>query len=276
MRLKAGQEKMGTGFTLLELVVSASLVLVLASLTLPAINSARAKAQRVQCLENQRQIILGWSLFAGDHSGRLPANGYTPGGGDPANPLWVQGYMNPKVAPDDAFDEKLLVDSGYAQLGQYVSNPAVYRCPSDRDSIEVDGRTRERARSYSMNAYVGWQDSVQRPLTPGYRVFNSWSDMDKFGPAKLMVLLDVNPESICWPFFGVNMGGGEQAQFFAYPGASHDNGAMVAFADGHVEYHSWTDERTSNPGNVLFHGHDTSSPSNPDLAWLRARTSSNQ
>ena len=121
-----------------------------------------------------------------------------------------------------------------------------------------------------MNAYVGWDGPVLRPLQTGYRVYRDWSDLDRPGPARLMVFIDVNPASICWPFFGVNMTQGAEAQFFAHPAAHHAGGAQVAFADGHVEHRKWQDRRTVRPGNILYHAHDTPSPGNPDLAWLQS------
>lgn len=255
------------GFTLLELLASTSIILVLASLLLPAIAATRERAARAQCLNNHRQMLLGWSLFANDHHGTLPANGYTPAGGSSRQPRWVQGYLNPRVAPADLADERLLTDPKFAQLAPYVPRAAIYHCPADRPTGDAD---RDRIRSYALNAYVGWDGPEQRPLQPGYRVYRDWSDLDRPGPARLMVFIDVNPASICWPFFGVNMTQGAEAQFFAHPAAHHAGGAQIAFADGHVEHRKWQDQRTVRPGNILFHAHDTPAPGNADLAWLQS------
>lgn len=257
-------------FTLLELLVSVSVTVVLASLLLPALASTRERTDRIQCVDNQRQIILAWSLFANDHRGHLPANGYSPAGGSLTEPRWVQGYLNPMAAPGDLANEELLRNPAYSQLAAYLPRADVYHCPSDRPTDTINPAQTTRIRSYSMNAYVGWASIAQRPIQPGYRVFQNWDDMDSPGPARVMVLIDVRPESICWPFFGVNMNAGADAQFFAYPASYHNGGAQVVFADGHVERHKWRDQRTVNPGNLLFHGHDTPSPGNADLAWLRS------
>jgi len=61
--------------------------------------------------------------------------------------------------------------------------------------------------------------------------------------------------------------------FFNYPNSSHNRGGVIAFADGHVDYHKWMDVRTYSPAaTVDWHSHDQSSPGNKDLVWLRDRT----
>jgi len=259
-----------SGFTLVELLLAISILVVLSTLMLPAVHSTRERTDRVQCLENQRQMILAWSLFAGDHQGRLPANGYSPAGGSTTQLRWIQGYLNPRVAPGDLTNERLLTNPEFAELAAYLPRASLYHCPADRPGGTSGREGNVRIRSYAMNAYMGWDGPVQRPLRPGCRIYRNWEDLDRSGPSRLMVFLDVNPASLCWPFFGVTMSGDADAQFFAYPGIQHAGGAQVAFADGHVEHHKWRDQRTLKPGNILFHAHDTPSPGNSDLAWLRS------
>ena len=81
--------------------------------------------------------------------------------------------------------------------------------------------------------------------------------------------MDVNPDSICWPYFGVYM---NQDSFFNFPNSSHNRGGVVSFADGHVEYHRWRDQRTITAYSPAYHNHQDSSPNNLDLVWLRDRT----
>jgi hypothetical protein len=200
-----------------------SIIVVLASLLLPAIHSTRERTDRVQCLDNHRQMLLAWSLFANDHQGTLPANGYTPAGGSPADLRWVQGYLNPRVAADDLSNERLLTDASYAQLAPYLPRASIYHCPSDRGT--------ERIRSYAMNAYVGWVGPVQRLLQAGHRIYRHWEDLDQPGPAKLMVFIDVRPESICWPFFGITMVSDAGGQCFAFPAFQPFAPRTFSFAD---------------------------------------------
>ena len=71
MKSPLSQHKWGA-FTLLELLTVIAIIGILAALLLPALQQAKVRAKRVECVGNLKEMGLALHLFENDHNGKLP------------------------------------------------------------------------------------------------------------------------------------------------------------------------------------------------------------
>jgi type II secretory pathway pseudopilin PulG len=260
-----------------ELLVVVGIIGILAGLLLPVLSRAKAQVRRSQCINNLKQLSLTWTLYADDHGDAVVPNGH----GIPSSPelkyarLWVLGdthFYHPAYTNAD-----FLLDTRYAAFAAYLKSAALYKCPEDKSSMDAgespgsgSSRRNPKIRSYSLNGYMGW--AVDKgELTRGYKIFLKRSDMTGASPSALFVFQDVHPDNLCFPAFMVNMPSGGEG-FFHYPSGLHNRRGVLVFADGHTESHRWQDSRTMPPVTGALVAHWDPSPDNPDLDWIRKRT----
>jgi prepilin-type N-terminal cleavage/methylation domain-containing protein/prepilin-type processing-associated H-X9-DG protein len=268
-----------SGFTLIELLAVIAIIAILAGLLLPALVRAKSFARRVQCMNNQKQLLVTWNLYADDHLGSLAPNGHVI----PDSPLSLSAQASAKpelwVAGDSHFyypaltNTAFLTDPNYALFGNYLKGPAVYKCPEDKGIVrDMSGAKVPHVRSYSLNAYAGWAVNPDE-LNREYRIFSKVGDLGATDPSSTFLFQDVHPDNVCMPAFIVNFPGKDSDGFYHYPSSQHGGSGILTFADGHAETHRWLDARTRVKaiGGVLAHW--DASPLNSDLAWLRQKTS---
>ena len=108
-------------FTLIELLCVIAIISILAALLLPALSRGRAKAQRIACVSQLRQIGVGFHGFAQDHGGKFPMQVTTNAGGTRSNRAGTVALES-------------LADRQFQALASELVNPRILLCPTDTRS----------------------------------------------------------------------------------------------------------------------------------------------
>ncbi len=255
------------GFSRVDLITLMAILGLLMLLFIPAVARSRINDQAFACLNNMRQLTAAWRVYADDHENVLLSTW-----------TWIGGVLNYSANNADNTNVALLRNG---QLGPYLQNPAVYKCPADRSVAQIGSVTYPRARTTSMSQMFRTDGSGGWSTAPPWTIYKKASDLINPIPARLWLMLDENPDSINDASFAVDMSyQGANAAWVSGPSMLHNGGCSFSFADGHGELKAWTDRRTvTRPMATTY----TASfpfgliqPYNPDIQWVQDRTTVRQ
>jgi len=209
-----------------ELLIVVATLAILASLLLPVLDKAKARAQRTRCQSNLKQLNFAWIMYYQDSGGRL-----TESYGSSNPYAWVLGSMkNTAEAGDPEFLRQ-------GKLYPYNRDISLYHCPTDPGAI-LSGKKVATVRSYSMNGFMGYRDPSTGPSvmsSPDY-ITSFPKDSDIKRPSELWVFVDEDERSIDDGFFVIDPSG---KQWYDYPTDSahrHVYTYCLSFADGHTDF----------------------------------------
>jgi len=231
-------------FTLIELLVVIAIIAILAGMLLPALGRAKAKGQRISCLNNLRQVALFMHLYTEDNNDKFP------------------GHRNEGLNTDDA-SRSLTNWWGTTIVGYGNNQSNLFHCPSIKgrrldNGVRWQWKFDAHLVGYGYNGFflgIHPYDPAGTAVTVGGIRFNTVKHYKRAGilsPTENLVVSDSMPKadlmwssSLWWPASCMDQKASTTKGFEGMDHLRHLKSGNTVFNDGHSE--SRKDEKINPP-----------------------------
>jgi prepilin-type N-terminal cleavage/methylation domain-containing protein len=167
--------KQKAAFTLIELLVVIAIIAILAAMLLPALAAAKRKAQRINCVNNLKEVGLAFRVWEGDNNDQYPQAVSSASGG-------ASDYVGHGLVTARAWCPAMV----FITMSNELATPKVLWCPSDSYGHLVGTNFNQSIFGTLPGAGVQWPPTSAQYQNPGQLSYFVNGDAVESDPQMIM------------------------------------------------------------------------------------------
>ena len=261
-----------SGFTLIELLVVIAIIAILAAMLLPVLARAKLKATQAACLNNQKQLMLAFIMFATENDDQIVPYGTSQGINN------MDGYINPTANTWDTIGQT--TDQALANLIQMLERPSVdplFKFAPNVSVIHCPGDTRFKnllpGKGWAFDSYSKTQNSAGDSVNNFWGLGSTYTKVASVASPTSTFAFREDTDSrsynegtwvLNWNLTTPAAGHPESFTWEDPIPMYHGNVSTSSFVDGHAESYTWGDGAIISYGKLVAAGGSFNPPNPPN------------